>query len=52
MCCEPSGYSKKEINGKCPDCGEDTVDGDAYEQCRYSPIECFTCGWSPCDESC
>lgn len=37
MCCEPSGYTKEEINGVCPDCGEPTVDGYAYEKCAYSP---------------
>lgn len=45
-------YREKEINGTCPDCGEDTVEGDAYEQCAYSPCVCETCGYSPCDLSC
>lgn len=52
MCCEPSGYSKEEIDGKCPNCEEPTVEGRAYEECVYSPTICETCGWSPCDESC
>lgn len=51
-CCEPSGFAKEEINGVCPECGEDTVDGDAYECCDYSPVECEVCGFAPCDESC
>jgi hypothetical protein len=52
MCCSPSGYRKEEINGECPDCGEPTVDGDAYESCSYSRLECKECGWRPCDLSC
>ena len=51
-CCEPSGYEENEINGNCPDCGTETVDGDAYERCHYSQCICKTCGWAPCDESC
>lgn len=52
MCCEPSGYTKEEINGVCPDCEEPTVDGYAYEKCAYSPVVCKTCGHAPCDLSC
>lgn len=52
MCCEPSGFKKEEINGVCPDCGEPTVDGDAFECCGYSPVVCKTCGDAPCDGSC
>ena len=52
MCCDPRGYNEKEINGKCKDCGEPIVDGDAFEACGYSPVECKTCGYAPCDGSC
>lgn len=52
MCSEPTDYDKEEINGSCPECGADTVDGDAYEKCAYSPIECHYCGYAPCDGSC
>lgn len=52
MCWFPSGYLMDEINGECPNCGEPTVDGNAYEKCTYSPIECDVCGWAPCDDSC
>ena len=51
-CCEPSGYKQEEINGECSECGGDTVDGDAYEHCSYSPQTCETCGRRPCDGSC
>lgn len=53
MCCD--GWSPEpgeEIDGECPDCGEDTVDGFAAYGCNYSPKECETCGSSPCDQSC
>jgi hypothetical protein len=52
MCCAPSGYKKHEIDGECPDCGEPTVDGEAYESCAWSPVGCETCGYAPCDGSC
>ena len=52
-CCEPRvSYKCEEINGECPDCGADTVDGDSYDQCAYSPIACKTCNDAPCDQSC
>ena len=38
--------------GKCPDCGEPTVDGAAKYGCNYSPVTCKTCGAAPCDWSC
>lgn len=52
MCCDGTGYSRSEIDGECPDCGSETVEGDAYEQCGFSPTECETCGSAPCDQSC
>ena len=53
MCCEPRvGYDSRQINGECPFCGSPTVDGDAYDQCCYSEVECEECGWAPCDGSC
>ena len=52
MCCAGNEYNKDEIDGECPDCGEPTVDGDAYESCYYSSVECKTCNWKPCDGSC
>jgi hypothetical protein len=51
-CCSPSDYKENEINGVCPECGEPTVDGEAFENCDYSPEVCKTCGYSPCDLSC
>lgn len=41
-----------EIDGVCPDCGEDTVIGEAPEGCYYSPVACKACGDAPCDGSC
>lgn len=52
MCCSPNDYKKTEIDGTCPECGEDTVDGAAFISCSYSPIECDVCGFAPCDGSC
>ena len=45
-------YDGEVINGKCPDCGMETVDGAAAEGCNYSPVDCETCGFAPCDDSC
>ena len=42
----------EEPDGECPDCGTPTIDGVACEGCCYSPVECKTCGWRPCDGSC
>lgn len=54
MCCSPrfEYYETTDINGVCPTCGEETVDGIAFNSCNYSPVECETCEWSPCDGSC
>lgn len=41
-----------EVNGECPECGTDTVDGAAVTGCNYSPVVCERCGWAPCDQSC
>ena len=52
MCCEPSGYREDEIDGECPVCGAPTCDGDAFDRCAYSPVDCEECGTAPCDLSC
>jgi len=52
MGCCSSIYEGEEIDGECPDCGEPTNDGDAVYGCSYSPVECETCGSTPCDLSC
>jgi hypothetical protein len=51
-CCSGTNFKAREINGECPECGNDTVDGDAFEQCGHSPTQCDTCGDAPCDLSC
>jgi len=51
-CCSPIEYEEEEIDGSCPDCGTPTVEGHAAEGCTFSPVECTTCGWQPCDGSC
>lgn len=51
-CCASSEFEETEVNGKCPDCGEPTVDGQAFENCSYSEVICKTCGHVPCDQSC
>ena len=55
MCFEEWDYSdggKIKVDGECPDCGEDTIGGDAITGCCYSKVICKTCGSAPCDESC
>lgn len=50
MCCDD--WDLGTPNGECPDCGEDTVDGEAAYGCGYSPVVCDTCESAPCDGSC
>lgn len=53
MCCAPIEWGDDETpNGECPECGAETVDGVAYEQCSYSQTVCEKCGSAPCDLSC
>jgi len=53
-CCSPIEVDEKDTVGECPDCGMGVdVDGDTNEEgCSYSPIDCKTCGFQPCDLSC
>ena len=52
MCCDGWDLGSENINGTCPDCGTDTVDGQAVDGCNYSPVLCKTCNDAPCDLSC
>lgn len=52
MCTNGWSYPKDKIDGECPDCGIPTVEGESYIGCFHSPVECQTCGWAPCDQSC
>jgi hypothetical protein len=58
MCCDPRTTQEEHDEmhaGQCPDCGAD-VDANGYcvetDDCMYSPKECNSCGYCPCDESC
>jgi ribosomal protein S27E len=42
-CCSKIESDEKP-NGECPDCGVQTLDGQAVDGCSYSPVECETCG--------
>ena len=52
MCCNPIDFTRDDIDGVCPDCGQPTVGSSAFEQCGDSPVCCDTCGYAPCDDSC
>ncbi|MDQ0996930.1 hypothetical protein QFZ34_002112 [Phyllobacterium ifriqiyense] len=57
MCCCAIWEGTREALEKfpiCEDCQGAHVDegGNALEGCGYSPVECNTCGWRPCDGSC
>jgi len=53
MSCFGGSEDNEPAVGECPDCGEPVdKDGDAVKSCSYSPLECETCGWRPCDQSC
>lgn len=48
-----SDFNNVKPVSTCKDCGEAVdEDGDAIDSCGYSPVECETCGYAPCDESC
>lgn len=51
-CCAPFDWGIEGVNGICPDCGRATSDGQCVCGCSYSPVECKTCGATPCDWSC
>ena len=44
--------TREDINGKCNNCGHDTIDGEAYLLCIDSETMCSVCGYAPCDGSC
>ncbi len=52
MCADGWHYDDELVNGKCPDCGMPTVDGEAQYGCNHSPIDCNTCGSRTCDQYC
>ncbi len=48
ICCAGIEWEEDiEISGKCEKCGAETVDGNAYESCAYSPVVCEECGYAP-----
>ena len=51
-CCDGWATPINKVNGKCPDCEMETVDGFAASGCNHSPIACKTCGHAPCDGYC
>jgi NMD protein affecting ribosome stability and mRNA decay len=51
-CCDGWSSLKSEVNGICPDCGIETVNGVAAYGCNWSPVLCKTCGYAGCDGSC
>ena len=55
-CCAGNDFKESQITGTCIECGKPIVDigGEKvpFECCPYSPTECETCGWAPCDLSC
>ena len=53
-CWAPWIVDDKEVVGVCPECeGDINKDGETVNAgCFYSPVECKTCGFQPCDLSC
>lgn len=53
-CCDPGIIDDKEIAGVCADCEAD-INQDGYcieDFCSYSPVDCETCGYQPCQQYC
>jgi len=51
-CCDGWSSDESDVNGTCPDCGIETIDGEAAYGCAWSQISCKTCGHKACDGSC
>lgn len=53
-CCDGWPAEPEKKVGACDECGGDIDDeGDSTEEgCCWSPVECNTCKWTPCDGSC
>lgn len=55
-CCIPTeeamDFRYKDVNGRCEECGAETVDGKAYDQCAYSVVSCEYCNSAPCEQAC
>lgn len=51
-CACPFSYNKGEVNGVCPKCGAETVDGLAYDNCEYGDKVCDECLHLECNEDC
>ena len=53
MCWPEDGSTKKDVNGVCKDCGEDTIDGEAFDSsCGYAPVGEDTIDGEAFDSSC
>ena len=53
MSCFGQDSYKEPVVGDCDECGAQVdEDGDAVDNCCYSPVVCKKCNWQPCDESC
>lgn len=54
MCCDGWNIDVEpgDVEGECPDCGGETVNGVAKTGCNYSPCDCQTCESHSCDQSC
>ncbi len=53
MCSAAKEWGKDDVpDGVCLDCEMPTLDGEAFEACYYSPVECETCGWAHGAQSC
>lgn len=46
-------YREEDYMFTCPEC-ECEVDEDGYgfACCGYAPVQCDTCGYATCDQSC
>lgn len=52
MCCDGTGYTEDKIDGKCEECNQPTVEGEAFVSCGHSEVECKKCGFAPCTGAC
>lgn len=49
---EADEHANDVVDGKCPKCGCNTIEGVAEDSCGYSPLVCEECDSRPCNGSC
>ena len=49
---ESENHQVAEINGECPTCHGQTINGVPFESCELGEEACIECGKKECNEGC